>query len=81
MEEENNYHYTPQPEPIPITEQEWPEGTKPLVHIRTMTYMHENFIWDCIEGILMQKTTFPVLIDIHDDTSKDRTVEISGSMK
>ena len=76
MEETLKYTYTPLPEPIPITEQEWAEGTLPILHIRTMTYMHENFIRECIEGILMQKTTFPVQVLIHDDASTDKTAEI-----
>ena len=63
-------------EPIPITSQQWREGTIPLVTISCITYNHENYIRDAIEGFLMQKTTFPVEILIHDDASTDKTAEI-----
>ena len=63
-------------EPIPITEHNWPEGTIPLVTTKTITYMHEKYIRECIEGILMQKTTFPVQVLIHDDASTDATADI-----
>jgi glycosyltransferase involved in cell wall biosynthesis len=51
-------------------------GTKPLVSICCVTYNHENFICDAIDSFLMQKTTFPIEIIIHDDASRDKTPEI-----
>lgn len=64
----NNYKH-----PTPITEQNWPVNTEPLVSIQCITYNHENYIRDAIEGFLIQKTTFPVEILIHDDASTDKT--------
>jgi len=72
----NEFDYIPLPEPAPISEQHWPEGTVPLVHTRTMTFNHKAYIRECIDGILMQKTTFPVQVLIHDDASTDGTAEI-----
>lgn len=68
--------YTPLEKPTKITEQQWPDGTVPLVSIRCITYNHVNFIRDAIEGFLMQETTFPVEILIHDDASTDGTADI-----
>jgi hypothetical protein len=62
--------------PVRIIEQVWAEGTVPLVSIWCITYNHANFIRDAIQGFLMQKTTFPVEIFIHDDASTDGTAEI-----
>lgn len=49
---------------------------KPLVSIWCLTYNHAPYIRDAIEGFLMQKTTFPFEIVIHDDASTDGTTEI-----
>ena len=48
----------------------------PVVSIKCITYQHVNFIRDAIEGFLMQETTFPVEILIHDDASTDGTADI-----
>lgn len=52
------------------------ETNKPLVSICCLTYNHRPFIEKCLDGFLMQKTTFPVEILIHDDCSTDGTTEI-----
>src|ERR1700722_9827943 len=66
----------PSTNPRKIAEQHWPEGTAPRVNICCCTYNHEKYLAQTIEGFLMQETTFPVEIIIHDDASTDRTAEI-----
>ncbi len=48
----------------------------PLVSINCVTYNHVNFIRDALEGFVMQQTTFPFEILVHDDASTDGTAEI-----
>jgi glycosyltransferase involved in cell wall biosynthesis len=49
---------------------------KPTVSVLMVTYNHEKFIRDAIEGILIQKTTFPFELVIGEDHSTDSTREI-----
>lgn len=48
----------------------------PLVSVVVITYNHEKYISDALEGILCQKTNFPFEIVIGEDCSSDRTREI-----
>lgn len=48
----------------------------PIVSICCITYNHAPFIRECLDGFLMQETTFPVEILIHDDASTDGTDDI-----
>ena len=62
--------------PTRIAEHTWPETARPLVSICCITYNQERFVRDCLEGFLMQETTFPVELLIHDDASTDNTANI-----
>jgi len=57
---------------------EYPNQVKnePLVSVCVQAYQHVNFIKDCLEGILMQKTNFEFEILLRDDASTDGTAEI-----
>lgn len=49
---------------------------KILVSICCLTYNHEPYIRECLEGFMMQKTDFAFEVLIHDDASTDRTADI-----
>ena len=48
----------------------------PLVSICCVTYNHEPYIRQCLDGFMMQKTDFPFEVIIHDDASTDGTADI-----
>ena len=48
----------------------------PLVAIRCITYNHEPYIRDALEGFVMQQTNFPFVAIVHDDASTDCTADI-----
>lgn len=47
-----------------------------MVSISCITYNHQKFIGEAIEGFLMQKTDFAIEILIYDDASTDGTADI-----
>lgn len=49
---------------------------EPLVSVVSITYNHEQFISQMIEGVLMQQTTFPIELILAEDRSTDRTRDI-----
>ena len=48
----------------------------PVVSVHMITYNHEPFIRQAIEGVMMQKTDFEFELVIGEDASQDRTREI-----
>lgn len=48
----------------------------PLVSIICTVYNHAPYIRQCLDGFVMQQTTFPYEIIVHDDASTDYSAEI-----
>ena len=48
----------------------------PLVSIRCLVYNHEPYLRQCLDGFVMQKTTFPFEAIVHDDASIDGSAAI-----
>lgn len=51
-------------------------NSKPLVSVCMITYNHEEFIQEAIEGVVLQKTNFDIEVVISNDCSTDRTDSI-----
>lgn len=47
-----------------------------MVTIRCIAYNHEQYIRQCLEGFIMQKTNFRFEAIVHDDASTDKTADI-----
>jgi hypothetical protein len=54
----------------------WGDYETPVVSINCVTYNHEPYIRDALDGFLIQQTDFPFEILIHDDASTDGTADI-----
>lgn len=63
-------------ENYPVKEISFNYPKSPLVSVCVITYQHEPFIRDCLDGILNQKVDFEYEILIGDDGSTDGTREI-----
>ena len=48
----------------------------PLVTVQCLVYNHEPFLRKCLDGFVMQETTFPFEVLVHDDASTDGSVAI-----
>lgn len=49
---------------------------KPVVTVWCLTYNQKDFIKEALNGFVMQKTTFPFEVVVHDDASTDGTTDI-----
>lgn len=56
-------------------EKNMPSGD-PLVSIRCLVYNHEPYLRQCLDGFVMQQTTFPFEVIVHDDASTDGSAAI-----
>ena len=70
--------FTGTPMDIPCIETSDPEKLckHPVVSVQMITYNHEPYIRQAIEGVMMQKTDFEFELIIGEDCSQDKTREI-----
>jgi glycosyltransferase involved in cell wall biosynthesis len=70
----NEFKSTYQKIPVEHYPADVPEN--PVVSVCVITYQQVDYIHDCLEGILMQETDFPIEILLGEDDSTDGTREI-----
>lgn len=55
----------------------WPKTwTVPMVVVRCIVFNHGKFIERCLQGFLIQETTFPFEVFVHDDASTDESAAV-----
>lgn len=47
-----------------------------MVSVCVLSYNHEKYLRQCLDGIFMQEVSFPIEVRVHDDASTDRSQEI-----
>ena len=52
------------------------ESDELMVTVNCLVYNHEPFLRQCLDGFVMQKTTFKFEVIVHDDASTDRSADI-----
>lgn len=52
------------------------ESDNLMVTVNCLVYNHEPFLRQCLDGFVMQKTTFKFEVIVHDDASTDRSADI-----
>jgi glycosyltransferase involved in cell wall biosynthesis len=57
------------------------DSKRPMVSVVMITYMHEAFISEAINGVLMQRCDFDIELIIADDVSPDKTQEVVKSFQ
>ena len=63
-------------EKVPVEHYPTKVPEEPLVSVCVQTYQHVDYIEDCLEGILMQETSFSYEILLGEDASTDSTRNI-----
>lgn len=52
------------------------DWNKPIVSVRCTVYNHAKYLRQCLDGFIMQETTFPFEVIVHDDASTDNSASI-----
>lgn len=52
------------------------KNKSPKIVVRCLTFNHEKYIREALEGFIIQKTQFPFIVIVHDDASTDNTADI-----
>jgi glycosyltransferase involved in cell wall biosynthesis len=71
----HSFRQLPLPDEDAITRR-WTGEPKPVVSIICATYNHRPYLEDALRGFLLQKTTFPFEVMLHDDASTDGTSNV-----